>query len=279
MKYAQKLYGPMITGASPQDMASAMAMYPMMKPALEKMAAEGSKMQGTPILTTTTMDAVKSAEQMAAEKEQAASETKSAPTSSAADRCRRPDWRLRAPDGAKEERAMTPLRRRAQRPGHRHDDDQRSAEGRHDRRRRGRGDSCRLQREQVATARRSQGKRPAARPSSPRLSNQARDSGSPTDISTLRLTDRVRRGVRVLFVGINPGVRSAVTNHHFAGHSNRFWKLLFDAGLVPEPITYIDDDRLPEWGFGVTNLIPRPTPGNRHARTGRLHSRPCRAPS
>jgi hypothetical protein len=82
MQYAQKLYGPMITGASPQDMASAMAMYPMMKPALEKMAAEGGKMQGTPILTTTTMDAVKSAEQVAAEKEQA-TETKAAPTSSA----------------------------------------------------------------------------------------------------------------------------------------------------------------------------------------------------
>ena len=71
----------------------------------------------------------------------------------------------------------------------------------------------------------------------------------------------MHRGVRVLFVGINPGVRSAQTNHHFAGHSNRFWKLLFDAGLVPEPITCLDDDRLPEWGFGVTNLIPRPTPG------------------
>jgi len=80
MKYAQKLYGPMIEGASPQDMASAMAVYPMMKPALEKMAAEGGKMQGTPILTTTTMDAVKSAEEIAAER-QSAGETK-APTSS-----------------------------------------------------------------------------------------------------------------------------------------------------------------------------------------------------
>ena len=58
-----------------------------------------------------------------------------------------------------------------------------------------------------------------------------------------------------------PASAPPLTNHHFAGHSNRFWKLLFDAGLVPEPITYIDDDRLPEWGFGVTNLIPRPTPG------------------
>ena len=52
-----------------------------------------------------------------------------------------------------------------------------------------------------------------------------------------------------------------MTNHHFAGYSNRFWKVLFEAGLVPEPLTYLDDDRLPEWGFGVTNLIPRPTPG------------------
>ena len=68
-------------------------------------------------------------------------------------------------------------------------------------------------------------------------------------------------GVRVLLVGINPGVRSALTDHHFAGPSNRFWKLLFDSGLVPERITYLDDHRLPEWGLGVTNLIPRPTPG------------------
>ena len=58
MKYAQKLFGPMIEGASPQDMASAMAMYPQMKPALERMAAEGRKLQGTAILTTTTIDAV-----------------------------------------------------------------------------------------------------------------------------------------------------------------------------------------------------------------------------
>ena len=75
------------------------------------------------------------------------------------------------------------------------------------------------------------------------------------------LRDRVRPPVRVLFVGINPGTRSAATGHHFAGYSNRFWKLLFDARLVPEPIGTEDDARLPEWGFGITNLIPRPTPG------------------
>jgi TDG/mug DNA glycosylase family protein len=65
----------------------------------------------------------------------------------------------------------------------------------------------------------------------------------------------------VLFVGINPGIRSALTGHHFAGFSNRFWKLLFESGLVPERIGYEDDVRLPDWGFGITNVVPRATPG------------------
>jgi double-stranded uracil-DNA glycosylase len=82
-----------------------------------------------------------------------------------------------------------------------------------------------------------------------------------SDWSELRLKDRIGPGLRVLFVGINPGVRSAITGHHFAGYSNRFWKLLIDSRLVPQPITYEDDYRLPEWGLGITNLIARPTPG------------------
>jgi TDG/mug DNA glycosylase family protein len=81
------------------------------------------------------------------------------------------------------------------------------------------------------------------------------------DFEALRLKDRVRLPVRVLFVGINPGVRSALTGHHFAGYSNRFWSLLHESGLVPEPIRAEADDRLPDWGYGVTNLVARPTPG------------------
>ena len=46
-----QIYGPDGRRASPQDMAMAMAMYPQMKPALDKMAAEGAKLQGTAILT------------------------------------------------------------------------------------------------------------------------------------------------------------------------------------------------------------------------------------
>lgn len=90
-----------------------------------------------------------------------------------------------------------------------------------------------------------------ARPVATRLSG--------TDLPVLR--DRIRPGLLVLFVGINPGVRSALTGHHFAGPSNRFWKLLFESGLVSERIGHADDDRLPEWGFGITNIVPRPTPG------------------
>ena len=85
-------------------------------------------------------------------------------------------------------------------------------------------------------------------------------------LSTLKfplppLKDRIRPDLVVLFVGINPGVRSSLTGHHFAGYSNRFWKLLFESGLVPERIGFADDIRLPEWGYGITNIVPRPTPG------------------
>ncbi len=80
-------------------------------------------------------------------------------------------------------------------------------------------------------------------------------------LSRKRLTDHIRPGVRILFVGINPGLRSAATGHHFAGYSNRFWKLLFDSKLVSEPLTYQDDWRLPDWGLGLTNIIQRPSAG------------------
>lgn len=67
--------------------------------------------------------------------------------------------------------------------------------------------------------------------------------------------------MRVLFVGINPGLRSAEVGHHFAGPSNRFWRLLHDSGLVPRAVTWVDDDAMPAWGYGITNLVPRATAG------------------
>lgn len=75
------------------------------------------------------------------------------------------------------------------------------------------------------------------------------------------LPDYIQPGIRILFVGINPGLKSAETGHHFAGPSNRFWKLLYEAGLVSEPLTYREDWRLPEWGLGLTNIISRCSAG------------------
>lgn len=75
------------------------------------------------------------------------------------------------------------------------------------------------------------------------------------------LPDYVGPGLDILFVGINPGLRSMAVGHHFAGYSNRFWKLLYAAGLVPEPLGPQDDRRLPQWRIGITNLIRRPTAG------------------
>ena len=55
-------------------------------------------------------------------------------------------------------------------------------------------------------------------------------------------------------------MRSAELGHHFAGRGNRFWRLLFDAGFVPESLGFEDDVRLPQWGYGLTNLVARATP-------------------
>jgi double-stranded uracil-DNA glycosylase len=87
------------------------------------------------------------------------------------------------------------------------------------------------------------------------------ETTKPRQWESLRLEDRIGPGIIVLFVGINPGVRSATIGHHFAGFSNRFWKLLFEARLVPEPLRAEDDQRLVEFHYGITNLVPRPTPG------------------
>jgi len=73
------------------------------------------------------------------------------------------------------------------------------------------------------------------------------------------LTDRLCPRPRILFVGINPSLRSAEVGHHFAGPGNPFWRLLTAAGLVPEPLAFADDWRLPSFGLALTNIVPRAT--------------------
>lgn len=75
-RYFEKLYGPMIGGASAEQTAAALAMYPMLKPAMGRMNVEAGKLDGTAIQTTTTIDSVKSADQLAAEQQQQSADDK-----------------------------------------------------------------------------------------------------------------------------------------------------------------------------------------------------------
>lgn len=66
-------------------------------------------------------------------------------------------------------------------------------------------------------------------------------------------------GLRVLFVGINPSLRSAELGHHFARPGNRFWPTLHAAGFTPRRLRPDEDGELPAYGVGVTNIAARPT--------------------
>lgn len=74
-----------------------------------------------------------------------------------------------------------------------------------------------------------------------------------------KLPDVSLPGARVMFVGINPSLRSAELGHHFAGRGNPFWRILYAAGLTPVPLPYEEDKRLAEFGMALTNLCPRPS--------------------
>jgi TDG/mug DNA glycosylase family protein len=65
--------------------------------------------------------------------------------------------------------------------------------------------------------------------------------------------------LRVLFVGINPSLRSAEVGHHFARPGNRFWPTLHAAGFTPQLLRPDEDAELPSYGVGVTNIAFRPT--------------------
>lgn len=65
--------------------------------------------------------------------------------------------------------------------------------------------------------------------------------------------------LRVLFVGINPGLYSGAVGHHFARPGNRFWKALQLSGFTERILSPFEEDELLEHGIGVTNLVLRAT--------------------
>jgi len=79
------------------------------------------------------------------------------------------------------------------------------------------------------------------------------------DADAIRLGPILAPGLRVLFVGINPSLRSAAVGHHFARPGNRFWPTMHAAGFTPRRLQPQEDAHLPDYGVGVTNLACRPT--------------------
>ena len=73
------------------------------------------------------------------------------------------------------------------------------------------------------------------------------------------IRDVIARDLDVLFCGINPGLYSAATGHHFARPGNRFWPALHAAGFTPRLLRPWEERELLRYGCGVTNLVARGT--------------------
>lgn len=80
--------------------------------------------------------------------------------------------------------------------------------------------------------------------------------------------DVLASGLRCVFCGINPGLRSSQAHAHFANPRNDFWRLLHDAGFTPRVLAPSQQFELLALGYGVTNAARRTTPGSGDLRRG-----------
>ena len=99
---------------------------------------------------------------------------------------------------------------------------------------------------------------------SPTRSQAATSSARPSNTELAAAAGRgigdvIAAKLRVLFVGINPGLYSAATGNHFARPGNRFWPALHAAGFTPFLLHPSEQRKLLESGYGITNLVDRAT--------------------
>ena len=90
----------------------------------------------------------------------------------------------------------------------------------------------------------------------------SRPRPTPADLEAARdatIPDVLAPGLRVVFAGINPGLYSAATGHHFARPGNRFWPALYRSGFTPRQFRPDEQDQLLALGLGITNVAPRAT--------------------
>ena len=104
--------------------------------------------------------------------------------------------------------------------------------------------------------------RPAARPLTgpPPPGRRARPTRADLEAARdLVVPDLVADDLDVLLCGINPGLWTAWSGHHFGRPGNRFWAALHLAGLTPRLLRPDEQDQLPGMGIGITNVVPRTT--------------------
>ncbi|KAF1066043.1 MAG: G/U mismatch-specific DNA glycosylase [Pseudomonas citronellolis] len=73
------------------------------------------------------------------------------------------------------------------------------------------------------------------------------------------LPDLLAPGLDVVFCGLNPGLASAQQRRHFVNPSNRFWRVLHQAGFTAELLDAEQDARLLDYACGLTTAVARPT--------------------
>ncbi len=102
----------------------------------------------------------------------------------------------------------------------------------------------------------------------PRAQQAGRTTFTRAELESFRgveVPDLLGADVRLLFVGINPGLWTAATQTHFAHPGNRFYPALLRADIIAEPVdaaagmTDADRARFIDSGIGITNLVGRAT--------------------
>ena len=76
---------------------------------------------------------------------------------------------------------------------------------------------------------------------------------------TRTIPDVLAPRLRIVFCGINPGLWSAATGHHFARPGNRFWPALHRGGFTPHQFRPAEQSSLLPYGLGITNIVARAT--------------------
>ncbi len=75
--------------------------------------------------------------------------------------------------------------------------------------------------------------------------------------STKTLTDLLGPDMKVLFVGINPGLFTAYSGFPYAHPANRFWPTIYAAGFTPRLLQPSEYKTMLEYGYGMTNVVAR----------------------